>query len=112
MINIRDKNVNTIFAEMEDMDWVDNMCFITDAGNPVVMDVHTRRPALEAFENWLTSQPRDEKELAQSTGICIYGLGGWHRYYVLGTGEVVFSVKHSHEVAQKKATAAGFTLFR
>ena len=41
----------------------------------------------------------------------IYGLGGWNRYFCLGSGEVVFSRYHSTQVAQDKAEEAGFRLW-
>lgn len=46
-----------------------------------------------------------------STGIVIYGTGGWNRYYVRGSGEVHFSVHHSTEKNRQKAAAQGFPLF-
>lgn len=42
----------------------------------------------------------------------IYGYGGWNRYVVLNTGEIMF-IEHSARTAAyiKKARAAGFRIF-
>lgn len=43
----------------------------------------------------------------QSTGIIIYGSGGWHRYYVRSDGNVVFSAGHGPRGVER-AKAEGF----
>jgi hypothetical protein len=67
----------------------------------------------------LKAAREDDREYAEemltykySTEIVINGHGGFHRYYVRGDGEVVFSEFHSWANAQEKALAAGFKLFK
>ena len=38
----------------------------------------------------------------------IYGDGGWNRYFVYGSGEIVFSIGHSNSYGCSKALTAGF----
>jgi hypothetical protein len=40
----------------------------------------------------------------------IYGLGGWNRYFVYGTGEVKISERLSTEKALTKAVTLGFSV--
>ena len=62
----------------------------------------------------------DEEELEEyyfylNDGISIgpiYGLGGWNRYFVYGTGEVKISERLSTEKALIKAMTLGFTVHR
>lgn len=42
----------------------------------------------------------------------IYGLGGWNRWFVYGTGEVKFSRRHAEsEASVRKAEELGFEIF-
>jgi hypothetical protein len=41
----------------------------------------------------------------------LYGAGGFHRYFILGSGEIVFSRYHAGEKATKKAEAVGFRIW-
>jgi hypothetical protein len=41
----------------------------------------------------------------------IYGLGGGHRYYLLGSGEVVFSRGHAYAPGIARAEAQGFRVW-
>lgn len=75
--------------------------------------------AIEKFSEKRDSYLEFEKEMGeetvnmnQSIGLIIYGLGGSHRYYVLASGEVVFSSHHASDEACIAAEIAGFTIWR
>jgi len=41
---------------------------------------------------------------------CLYGNGGWHRFFVRPTGELVFSSFHAPKEVSKEAEALGFRI--
>jgi hypothetical protein len=73
----------------------------------VAIDVHTRKPALAAYLAWCEYHPIEDRPIA--TGVTIYGLGGWHRYFVRGNGDVEFSASHAQPAGRERARAVGFT---
>jgi len=44
------------------------------------------------------------------SNLCIYGAGGFNRYFVREDGTIVFSERHAHSGHTAKAVAAGFGL--
>jgi hypothetical protein len=48
------------------------------------------------------------EEMREGVVATIYGQGGWHRYYILGNGDVVFSRNHAMEEDLEKVEKAGF----
>lgn len=97
-------------AQVEGHDWLRDMCVLRDGVHEAI-DVHTRQPARDAYTLWLRNQEhRADEDMPTTTGITIYGAGGWHRYFVRGNGEVQFSAYHSHPEGQARALEAGFTL--
>lgn len=55
--------------------------------------------------------PKESRDDFNGQYECIYGNGGYSRYFVnLGTGEVTFSAYHSYSTKIDKAVKLGFNL--
>lgn len=68
--------------------------------------------SLEEVQRLFHERDEDEEARPDSpTGLILYGAGGWHRYYVLCSGEVVFSRHHSIPERQRDAADLGFRLW-
>lgn len=79
--------------------------------------------ALELWQAWRAERKREEPKADATNQIVIYGHGGSNRYFVLYSGEVVFSESHAtpkeprptfgiHESAVTVAERAGFRIWR
>lgn len=66
--------------------------------------------AMEGYREKLQVTPLEERPSVEWKHV-VYGLGGWHRYYVgLETGEVWFSSRHASDEAVRLAQAVGFAI--
>lgn len=71
------------------------------------MSEYTLMRAIEKYNEI----PEDEREHHNRWYECIYGNGGYSRYFVnMGTGEVTFSAFHSYSTKIEKAKSLGFKL--
>lgn len=67
------------------------------------------------FKNAWSTLPEHKKQslafMEVDNNDCIYGSGGWHRYYVRMNGEIVFHSGFSYPDAIARAESHGFTIF-
>ena len=64
-----------------------------------------------ARDEWSFYDTEENRLSSEPTGISIYGQGGWNRYFVRKSGEVMFSQRHAMDEKDiEKAKAAGFTI--
>lgn len=71
--------------------------------------------SFEGFRCTFDSLPEEERKETHHVLIdgnsAIYGSGGYHRYFVRGTGEIVFSEMHARDgLAVDRAKKAGFSI--
>ena len=64
---------------------------------------------VEEAETFDPEYAKTERFKMEGIGVVIYGEGGWNRYYVRGSGEIVFSKHHSSSQEKvDKAKEIGF----
>ena len=114
-------------AEIEGEGWLDQQLRVTEDTQLSVPNMlkHIRKKHedLAEHEKDLETETDPEEiesikhyldifgDLEDSVGDTIYGSGGWNRYIVKGTGEVLFSRLHSGTEDIEKAKELGFKIF-
>jgi hypothetical protein len=64
-----------------------------------------------AWEALTEPEKQNEDFIAVGNNDCIYGRGGWHRYYVKRNGEILFHSAFSYNQEIARAEIEGFTIF-
>lgn len=107
MPKITDDDIRQKIAEVEGAAWLEHDAQIAEDGGRRVQD-NSVAHALRTY----TERRSLEQEKQEDTiyGAVIYGLGGLCRYYVLNSGEVVFSGHHGRSYL-KEAEEAGFRIW-
>ena len=109
MVNIADSNALELMGKLEGADWVvQQRTYSLDAWTFGGMrDAFARMQAASAAS-------ADKVELwqfAPERSCVIYGRGGFNRYMVQDTGEILFSRSHSTTARSAHAQMLGFTVF-
>lgn len=110
MIKISDESVREKIAEVEGQEWLNQDAWSERDGSKIAEDTSVAH----ARKLWEKRRPlRISQDPDHSTvyGAVIYGHGGWHRYFVTHSGEVVYSESHGRS-SVKKAEAVGFRIWR
>lgn len=102
-------------AELEGEGWLDHQLHTApdrEYDVPRAVAQVTRRQ--QDAKDWTPDPeyPNDKPpDLRDTVGDAIYGSGGWHRYFVRGTGDVIFSGMHASPENRKKAKELGFEVW-
>jgi len=108
MVNIFDKDIYTRIARIEGDFW------LSEQERPSEYTVESAKVEVAKFirkvEEFLANPPENPEDAAwdldyltkteRNAVSVVYGMGGWHRYMVNGSGQVFFSVRHCAQPAK------------
>lgn len=110
MVSINDPDVRDMIAQVEGQLWLAQDAYAELEAGRLTEDTSVAHAQLLYKRH--KSAPDQDPAHTLVYGAIIYGAGGWNRYYVTHSGEVVFSASHSNGGGIEKAEQVGFRIWR